>query len=412
MIYTVVKYVFHTESMLIMAFKSGANKTTDVPSTSNSNSRVAILASTNITTENPTSILPDDSMTSSSSSQPILMNEDATTFEQSLSSKNNNNNNDDKTRVKINGKRDNVAPIIIGAGLGTTGTHFFTEVTCHLGYTSIHYNAACIPNKQARYQQQGRLSNYGNHSQNSQEQEMSLNITSISNSSETVIAIPKLYKNLQYNQRCLLKQLRAMWSSHLPPALYRNQTLDLLEGIIVFGKENQIFLALHDTPYPFLMPHIIKLVQKHYNGSHPILLLSEREPHSYTKRRVEMHGQSHVMCKNTTTVIDPITLEGGVFDIIGCIDRALDGMPEHEATQLHVRDLFESMTQAYEEKGMDYVVKEVEQYQNAVRGLADFAFDMFARKDKTKVEELAALMHSNISSGIECDEDRRWQWLF
>eukprot|EP00557_Chaetoceros_sp_GSL56_P009547 CAMPEP_0176494034 /NCGR_PEP_ID=MMETSP0200_2-20121128/9869_1 /TAXON_ID=947934 /ORGANISM="Chaetoceros sp., Strain GSL56" /LENGTH=259 /DNA_ID=CAMNT_0017891741 /DNA_START=1623 /DNA_END=2406 /DNA_ORIENTATION=- len=176
---------------------------------------------------------------------------------------------------------------------------------------------------------------------------------------------------------------------------------DLLEGIIVFGKENQIFLALHDSPYPFLMPHILKLVQKHYNGSQPILLLSEREPHSYTKRRVEMHGQSHIMCKNTTTAasgIDPSTLEGGAFDIIGCIDRALDGMPEHEANQLNVGDLFESMTRAYEEKGMDYVVKEVEQYQNAMRGLADFAFDMFARKDKSKVEELAALMHSNISS--------------
>ena len=39
------------------------------------------------------------------------------------------------------------APIIINAGQGTTGTHLFTEATCLLGYTSLHYNLGCIPSR-------------------------------------------------------------------------------------------------------------------------------------------------------------------------------------------------------------------------------------------------------------------------
>jgi hypothetical protein len=112
------------------------------------------------------------------------------------------------------------------------------------------------------------------------------------------------------------------------------------------------------------------------------------------------------MCKNTTTTtttttittIDPVTLEGGAFDIIGCIEKALDGISEEQANQLVVGDLFESMNQAYEVKGAAYVAREVEMYQNAVRGLADFSFDMFARKDKTQVEDLAVRMHSKLAS--------------
>lgn len=309
-----------------------------------------------------------------------------------------------------------VAPILIGAGQGTTGTHFFAQVTCHLGYTSLHYHAGCIPshNKSKTItimqpppppSENQKMGRYNNNDPTKNTRSLS-SFTSSSSSSDTPIPPPKQFQNLQYNQRCLIKQFRALWSSQLPPAVYRNQTLDYLENIIVFGKENGIFLALHDTPYPFLVPSFVKLVRKHYNGRRPIVLLSERDPFSYAKRRFEMHGHDHIMCKDLAankkdghghvSRIDPVTLEGGAFDLIGCIDRALDGISEKEANRLVVGDLFESFNEAYVVKGPDYVAREVEMYQNAVRGLADFAFDVFAQEEKTKVEDLATLMHSKL----------------
>lgn len=37
------------------------------------------------------------------------------------------------------------APIIVGAGQGTTGTHLIAEVTCYLGFPSFHYAIGCLP---------------------------------------------------------------------------------------------------------------------------------------------------------------------------------------------------------------------------------------------------------------------------
>ena len=37
------------------------------------------------------------------------------------------------------------APIIVGAGQGTTGTHLIAQVTCYLGFPSFHYAIGCLP---------------------------------------------------------------------------------------------------------------------------------------------------------------------------------------------------------------------------------------------------------------------------
>ena len=38
----------------------------------------------------------------------------------------------------------NYAPLVVGAGQGTTGTHLFVHSTCLLGFTSLHYRIGCI----------------------------------------------------------------------------------------------------------------------------------------------------------------------------------------------------------------------------------------------------------------------------
>ena len=47
--------------------------------------------------------------------------------------------------VKLNQSNESFAPIIIGAGQGTTGTHLFLEATCELGFVSLHYLIGCLP---------------------------------------------------------------------------------------------------------------------------------------------------------------------------------------------------------------------------------------------------------------------------
>jgi hypothetical protein len=195
------------------------DKTTDGPSTTSSsdnNVRVAMQATT-----------ANNGMASSMSPSSSRQMNDATFEKSSLSS----SSSMTKTRDVVLNKSNNVAPIIIGAGQGTTGTHFFTQVTCQLGYTSIHYNAGCIPNKQrGRRQVQVVGRNHSQTSPQRQEEQKTLNDTTsiASSSSSDTVAVPKLYKNLQYNLHCLVKQLRALWSSELSPASYRNQTLDFI----------------------------------------------------------------------------------------------------------------------------------------------------------------------------------------
>ena len=55
--------------------------------------------------------------------------------------------------------------------------------------------------------------------------------------------------------------------------------------MILHGKQRNMTLALHDTPYTMAIPHVMKIIKKHHGGRPPIVLLSERDPTQWARRR-------------------------------------------------------------------------------------------------------------------------------
>ncbi|GFH57064.1 hypothetical protein CTEN210_13540 [Chaetoceros tenuissimus] len=276
------------------------------------------------------------------------------------------------------------APIIINAGQGTTGTHLFTEATCLLGYTSFHYNLGCIPSRYIIPK--------------------TFNKTT---PAETSIQFDEKFQSDIIGQHYfLLAKLSALNKIHFTKNgksfLIRAQKE--LEDLIVNAKAMNIVLSLHDTPYPFLLPYIIKLTKKHHDGKSPLIILSERDPEEYISRRTSTNqGDSHLMCRQSLE--NRSSFYNSSFDIIGCIERGvnnnkassnLNDSENNDETQrkytLSERDLLISMTNATKEFGIDKVVESFREYQNSARKLATFSYKIFNRKDRTNVKDLASLM--------------------
>jgi len=253
-------------------------------------------------------------------------------------------------------------------------------------------------------------------------------------------------------------------SSTSPPT-YKANILKYLEGIIVWGKEHKVTLALHDAPYPLLMPEILKLVQKHYGftttaGSSssstttnkegetknvttvvkPIILLSERDPKEYVRRRTKVHASYTYICRPTkhqsSTLVrtntnssktektkiaiesmNVTTLEGGAFDIVGCMDRAtslldeVDDDGDDAATQtkpLPMNQIFYSFKEADKLHQTQYKIDTMKNYQDTLRKSAMFSYNMFEKDTRTSVTELASqIKKSMIEALLVVSEDGR-----
>lgn len=276
------------------------------------------------------------------------------------------------------------APIIINAGQGTTGTHLFTEATCLLGYTSLHYNLGCIPSRYILPKTFNRTAPAG-----------------------TSIEFDETFQSNIFGQHYfLLAKLNALnridFTNNGKSFLIRAQMV--LEDLIINAKAINIVLSLHDTPYPFLLPYIIKLTKKHHDGKSPLIILSERDPKEYISRRTSTNqGDSHIMCRQSLK--NTSSYNNSSFDILGCIDKAVkineessnfNGNEKNDENRhrhiLSKEDLLISMNDATKKFGIDIVVESYRDYQYSARQLATFSCNIFHRKERTNAEDLASLM--------------------
>jgi hypothetical protein len=275
------------------------------------------------------------------------------------------------------------APLIIGAGQGTTGTHLFVNATCAIGFVSLHYGIGCLPKHV-------------------------LNMTIIGNSeNKEPVAIPlqllppyEYYRTLlQRHTRITSLFLKAFKRNITDPLKHKDSVLTDLEEIIIWGKHYKVGLALHDTPYPMLIPEILKLVQKHYKSEEdkiakPIILLSERDPDEYVERRIQSHGSYSWICRpsNVSTLIEkinPKTFEGGAFDFAGCISSS--------SSNLKMNEIFYTMDQARKINQRQFLVDSFKEYQDTMKDAAIFTYNMFNRANKTQTSELASMIRMSMS---------------
>lgn len=303
----------------------------------------------------------------------------------------NNNNNDDDYEY---------APIIIAAGMGTTGTHLMFDTTCAMNIASVHYRLKCHL-----------------HADNN-----TTATTTHHAASNNTHYQKEDYKTLLEHHRQLTRMMLTMKAMTAPsatatannnsmtPLQFKQKVLHHLEEIIAWGyhrhKEDNdegggITLALHDAPYPLLMPSIIKLVQKYFgNKARPIILLSERNPNEWIIRRTKVHGRYTYVCRESVlndsrmshAISSSRSLEGGAFDILGCIDKAQQ-QQQHEQQKLTRDDILYNLQEVQRLNQTQYVVDAMDQYQNAVRDMAVFNYNMFeSSNNRTSVEDLVQMI--------------------
>jgi len=316
----------------------------------------------------------------------------------------------------VNGsKKDEFfAPIIIGAGQGTTGTHLFAEVTCRLGFVSLHWAIGCVPSNviSLKYPTQQLSNSAGSdvtahHPQNSQRTPCPVSISKFNNG----------YSILLRYHTSAMRGYSGSKRSDNNTRLFRDKILENLDGVITWGKKNKVALAIHDTPYPKLMPEIIKLVQKHYgNLAKPIILLSERDPQEWAARRIKTHV-SDIICQptrsgrnsSTPIAIEPMnttTFEGGAFDIIGCTDHAISAHEISVATDNaqspapQMSQIVYSMKQVNQLQQRQFIVDTMDDYQNAMRGHSVISYNMFDKENRTSASELAALVKQSMVEAL------------
>mmetsp|Transcript_12537 Transcript_12537/g.26701 ORF Transcript_12537/g.26701 Transcript_12537/m.26701 type:complete len:488 (+) Transcript_12537:147-1610(+) len=340
---------------------------------------------------------------------------------------------DAPTEVETNedNEREYFAPIIIGAGQGTTGTHLFAEVTCELGFVTLHYAIGCVPRNAISVREEARQlsivgdsdSKNGTIHENATEEEKApcpMPIDHFEHPYDTLIQHQRAITRI-YNQ--MVKQA--------DPKEFRKKILHYLESIIFWGKKHKITLALHDTPYPFLMPDILRLVQKHYGFTKggenvtmkPIIILSERDPSGYAESRIRGHGGHTWICKPTKNqigrpiindspivnssswvagTINSITLKGGAYDIISCLNRLYfaENGTKLRTHQMDMSDIFYSYKQAVGSQQRQFIIDTMESYQDTVKNSAIFSYNMFEKENRTTVHDLAAEMKKSMNEAL------------
>lgn len=311
--------------------------------------------------------------------------------------------------------------LIVGAGLGTTGTHFMFETTCHLGLPSLHFELGCIiiPT-------------------NTTWKTTANNCSSTASATGTAI-VPEAFRRAAAKHGRLKKRLSPF--SPLARCLTRQQqqrqpcgsalqwktdTLAALHEVVADAAA----VALHDTPYPQLLPHLLAMAKLHNRET--VVLLSERHPTTYAKRRVgQDHSANDLICRlmdddieddgNKNETILSSSGSFGAFDLIGCIDRALSSMskeastPDNDesvvaASALDLNQVFTTLSQVVattesqqqqrqqQDHGIDFIAKATADYQEAVRQRADFVVNLFDKETPTTKESLAQQIVEQVPS--------------
>ena len=155
-------------------------------------------------------------------------------------------------------------PLIFGAGEGTTATHAMYDATCKLGFRSVHWNLSC------------------NHD------------VGFSNKrpSQGILAHLDFLRAYNRLKQCATPDNGGGEDYECPTV---NQTLH-----VILDRINQVISspdidAIHDAPYPNFGEYVL-IATKKIRGKGPIVLLSERNPQDWVKRRIQQHS-TDIACR-------------------------------------------------------------------------------------------------------------------
>ena len=149
-----------------------------------------------------------------------------------------------------------------------------------------------------------------------------------------------------------------------------------------------------------MMSSLLRLTRLHYGAkARPIIILSERDPVEYVRKRLHAHGKYTRICKpqNMTSfevmAVNRTNLEGGPFDVISCMREAL----ERNQTA-HPFDAFLSFKDIEKLDRLGYCVDAMDDYQNALASWEVIRYNMFVKEERTRVEDLAKLVTESLKT--------------
>jgi len=232
------------------------------------------------------------------------------------------------------------SPLIFSAGEGTTATHAFYDATCELGLRSVHWGQSC------------------NHD------------VGFSNKKPSAGVMAHFDLLRAYNR--LKNCATSLGDAEDVECPTVNRTLH-----VMLHRINQVISspdidAIHDAPYPNFGEYILDAT-KNIRGKKPIVVLGERNPQDWTKRRIQQH-QKAVACRGNDIGTN----------LYRCLQLAIQTGLGNE----RINTIFYQLKEPESHANIT-IAKGFEMYQNKMRKVAAYHTNLFERNPRIDKSQLA-----------------------
>jgi hypothetical protein len=272
-------------------------------------------------------------------------------------------------------------PLLIGAGMGATGTHTLFRALCILGIPSVHFRETCVrplPDTRSKYQ---------------------------SHSDEAIMLSPQLIQGLKAHLQAIqafrgMKKcaVQARGNTERTTECGTHELMQLQEKLL--QQASLVFSsgigAVHDVPYPQLWQWWIRNSSSAISASSSYaqrdhrLLLTQRNPTEWAQRRSEKHGYTaDIACwmrgnPNNTNLT-------AAFDLPACLDKEKD--PSRVLWGYHLIPPSQDSSRQQQEF-LSFLSKSLNQYQILTRKRPDMLFSVNLWDESWNSSSLAvALQH-------------------
>jgi len=232
----------------------------------------------------------------------------------------------------------NLGTFVIGAGRGTTGTHFVYWAMCEMGLASVHWD---------------------------------LNCNIVSPSEKAGLAAHEQLRGMYVQTSECLKTASANCGSVVD---WAGKGKWLVDQVVNSGLQ-----AIHDAPYPFFMPYLLYSVSQ-LRHDQPFLVLTNRDPSSWTQHRLTEHGED-LICKQRS-------LDHDSFDLFRCARVAIEKAAQEKASETpRVNDVFERQDIfVHQEDGRQVLEAELVRYQGAYAKMSNLTINLWTMLPPSKTK--------------------------
>ncbi|KAL7465270.1 hypothetical protein ACHAXS_005597 [Conticribra weissflogii] len=280
--------------------------------------------------------------------------------------------------------------LVFGGGFGTTATHAMFKATCQLKLRSVHYRKQCGFRKRERF-----------------------NSTAPEIPSAGILAHERLLRAHRALKDCVAAATANSSEEGRNERENENEDVvcptvqEALDGmrhhIQNVLQNRQDIDALHDTPYPEFAEYVME-AEERIRGMRPILLLSERDPQVWAKKRSAGHTDD-LICKLKSSNYSKDEIPAEVYlgqNMYWCLQTAI----KKNMSNASIRDIFWNVHQLDsrpEERGR-MLQEGYRLYRDFMRDMgAVYRVDLFNRNENIHWKHLASKINAAVKESTQSD---------